>query len=109
MALIGHNRPISPPFGVYRPLRFAYHALLPFVPQFCADRPFVGQNTPVVSFGPQNRPFVSFVPQNRPFVISKLNPGCLKSFKKKFLEKKFETKFRKFTNPKQNLFFAAQR
>jgi hypothetical protein len=99
MALIGHNRPIGPPFGVYQPLRFAYHALLPFVPQLCADRPFVGQNSPVVSF----------VPQNRPFVISKLNPGCLKSFKKKFLEKKFETKFRKFTNPKQNLFFAAQR
>jgi hypothetical protein len=99
MPFIAKNPPTVPPIRLYLPLECDYHALLPFVPRSDADRPPVGQNLPPVSF----------IPRNRPSVISKPNPGCLKSFKKKFLEKKFETKFCKFTNPKQNLFFVAQR
>lgn len=83
MPFIAQNPPAVPPIRLYLPLECDYHALSPFVPQSDADLPPVGQNLPPVSF----------IPQNRPSVISKPNPGCLKSFKKKFLEKKFEKKF----------------
>lgn len=92
MPFIAPNPPTGPPIRLYLPLGCAYHALLPFVPRSCADRPFVGQNLPPVSF----------IPQNRPSVISKPNPGCLKSFKKKFLEKKIWKKNSCVGNPKKN-------
>lgn len=92
MPFIAQNPPTVPPIRLYLPLGCAYHALLPFVPRSDADRPLVGQNLPPVSF----------IPQNRPSVISKPNPGCLKSLKKKFLKKNLKKNFRNFKTKKKN-------
>jgi hypothetical protein len=68
MPFIAQNPPTGPPILLYRPLKCAYHAALPFVPRSCADRPLVGQNAPLVSLIPQNRPSVGFTS----------DPSCLK-------------------------------
>ena len=102
MPLIAQNPPIGPPILLYRPLKCAYHAALPFVPRSGADRPLVGQNLPLVSFIPQNRPFVGF----------SSDPSCLKkNFEKKFWEmsqtfsgRPAESQARKFFWPGKNIF-----